>query len=85
MNRYIDADNYKKDLIHLGFLPALVVDVLDKQPIVDLVEVVRCKDCKNYEAHGNLKYGLCKNYKSKGLRNNNDYCSYGERRGNEQS
>ena len=37
--RYIDADNYKKDLIQLGFLPALVVRVLDKQPTADVVEV----------------------------------------------
>lgn len=39
MSRYIDADNYKKDLIQLGFLPALVVSVLDKQPTADVVEV----------------------------------------------
>ena len=39
MSRYIDADNYKKDLIQLGFLPALVVRVLDKQPTADVVEV----------------------------------------------
>ena len=39
MSRYIDADNYKKDLIQLGFLRALVVSVLDKQPTADVVEV----------------------------------------------
>ena len=49
-------------------------------PTADVVEVVRCKDCKYYEAHGNGKYGLCKNYKGKGMRNATDYCSYGERR-----
>ena len=39
MKRYIDANKYKKDLIQLGFLPALVVSVLDKQPTADVVEV----------------------------------------------
>ena len=39
MNKYINAENYKKDLIQLGFLPALVVRVLDKQPTADVVEV----------------------------------------------
>ena len=39
MSRYIDADKYKQDLIQLGFLPALVVRVLDKQPTADVVEV----------------------------------------------
>ena len=47
---------------------------------VDFVEVVRCRDCKHYESHGNGKYGLCKHYKGKGLRNDTDYCSYGKRR-----
>ena len=39
MSRYIDADKYKQDLIQLGFLPALVVRVLDKQPTIDVEEV----------------------------------------------
>lgn len=39
MRRYIDADKYKHDLIQLGFLPALVVSVLDKQPTADVEEV----------------------------------------------
>ena len=47
MSRYIDADKYKKDLIQLGFLPAIVTRVLDKQPTADVVAVVRCKDCEH--------------------------------------
>ena len=78
--RYIDADNYKKDLIQLGFLPALVVRVLDKQPTADVVEVVRCKDCKHY---GGVTYGyMCRKYsgaETKVCTEKDHYCSYGER------
>lgn len=77
MRRYIDADNYKKDLIHLGFLPNLVVSVLDKQPTADVVEVVRCKDCKFFTGKDYdgccIKNGLATRYAY-------DYCSYGERK-----
>ena len=80
MSRYIDADNYKKDLIQLGFLPALVVSVLDKQPTADVVEVVRCKDCK----HWATGYGYCRkmgvNSYGDSPVGRNDYCSYGERK-----
>ena len=44
------------------------------------VEVVRCKDCRDYEEHGNGKAGICKNKKCKGLRYAVDFCSYGTRR-----
>ena len=49
-------------------------------PAADVVEVVRCKDCKAYEPHGNGKRGICRNPKCKGLHWANDFCSYGERR-----
>ena len=55
-----------------------------KVPAADVVEVVRCKDCQHYID------GCCyvSNRTNKGLyprvnihsRNENDYCSYGERR-----
>lgn len=47
MRRYIDADNlqrvYKE--IHGGKRSLLI----DTEPTVDVVEVVRCKDCKHFE------------------------------------
>ena len=83
--RYIDADNYKKDLKLLGFLPALVVSALDKQPTLDLVEVVRCKDCKFWgitQANDveNSHYCCRDNMWCMPLRFADDFCSYGERR-----
>jgi hypothetical protein len=47
----------------------------------ELAEVVRCKDCKEFEPHGNGKAGICRNKKLKPcLRYATDFCSYGERR-----
>ena len=43
----------------------------------DIVEVVRCKDCKYFYQNGNIK--VCKHWN---LHSTTDgaYCSYGERR-----
>ena len=51
MSRYIDADEFKKDLIHLGFFPALVARALEKAPTADVVEVVRCKNCRYWKEY----------------------------------
>lgn len=58
-----------------------VVSDFEAIPAADVVEVVRCEDCKDYEPHGNGKAGICRNPKCKGLRWANDFCSFGERRG----
>ena len=88
MSRYIDADEYKRDLIQLGFLPALVVSVLDKQPTTDVLEVVRCRDCVYADC---LPSGLfrCRKHSVHSMFRNSilnvrhdDYCSFGERREN---
>lgn len=55
-----------------------VLRIVDEQPTVDAVEVVRCKDCKSYYTD---ECGvMC--LKSKGLMNisEDDFCSYGERK-----
>lgn len=45
----------------------------------DVIEVVRCKDCKHYIVEGiTTQYGWCHEYKHSV--NEDDYCSYGERR-----
>lgn len=50
----------------------------------DLVEVVRCKDCKYW---GGVVFGyVCRRFSGTYIRNEtkeNDYCSYGERKGKE--
>lgn len=58
------------------------VQDIDEAPTVDAVEVVRCKDCIHYD------FGVCLKIYSDGAvsqyawqaRNEDDFCSYGERR-----
>lgn len=53
-----------------------VIFNINKIPLADVVEVVRCKDCKHYKDNHRCysKYSNMDNYRSQ-----NDYCSYGER------
>lgn len=44
----------------------------------DAVEVVRCKDCKHWHDPDENKWGAC--YEWGGYSQENDYCSWGERR-----
>ena len=58
-----------------------VLKILEKEPTADVVEVVRCEKCKDFESHGNGKAGICRNKKLKPcLRYATDFCSYGERK-----
>ena len=90
MSRYIDADKLLTDeLTHT--LPigcgrssgrvVVFVDDIEKQPTADLVEVVRCKDCKYYKA--NCCFNPQWDFESSveiPLVRETDFCSYGERR-----
>lgn len=65
-NNHIDAVN--------------LVEAMENIPSADVVEVVCCGKCKDFEPHGNGKGGICRNRKCKGLRYATDFCSYGERK-----
>lgn len=83
--RLIDADALGVGRCSRDVLPADycagwngMVRLLEKAPIVDAVEVVRCRDCKHYKPDeyecgcdfaGGLPYVKA-----------DDFCSYGERR-----
>ena len=76
--RYIDADKLKDDLINNRcFYPSIVESAIRNTPTADVVEVVRCRDCKHftYDNGGccGLGVGLC-------FADENQFCSYGERR-----
>lgn len=98
MSKYIDADKfYASQAARCWGEPvigtctsdnALLADELQKLPISDVVEVIRCKDCKNclcindrymckrnaiYNDSNGEFYGLCAVAKE-------HFCSYGERR-----
>ena len=76
MSRYIDADVLIDDLVrNRDFYPALVASAIRNTPTADVVEVVRCKDCKHYDR------GICYCSSVKYVAHDkNHYCGYGERR-----
>ena len=80
--RLIDAGKLKS---HYSWLPDHstlakkdIDDIVDVQPTVDAVEVVRCKDSK-YLGIKDFAYGYCHG-KMCGIINPNDYCSNGEKK-----
>ena len=91
MARLIDADkiNYHEHTECMGHGDFETVrTVTDKEiaeiPTVDAVEVVRCRDCKNW----NFETGLCNlhsNFSKSVLHffDEYDFCSYGERKGDD--
>ena len=90
--RLIDADALLKDVRQDKALSACLGDIVDvellvdDQPTIDAVPVVRCKDCKHYK-HGKhfTDINFCQRlpyYAEQGGLNtaDDDFCSYGERR-----
>ena len=76
--RLIDANALlalvKKNALYLYHM---IAPILCLCPTVDAVEVVRCKDCKHWTM------GYCNNfayYDYEPTTNEDDFCSYGERR-----
>jgi hypothetical protein len=75
-NKETLLDFVKKYTPNFGGTTSLqcVERAIENAPTVDVVEVVRCKDCKHYY------HGTCTNDFALNLMRENDYCSYGERR-----
>lgn len=98
MSRYIDADKAIEALFNdamFDYPPAgrAIIDDMKTVPTADVVEVVRCKDCRHYD-NKNCKegFGYCMREQEDGFFYNalhgvfkdNDFCSYGERKEQEQ-
>ena len=97
MGRLIDADKLKQHyswwggLIGDDYVSELVEQkkvfdtIIDVQPTVDAVEVVRCKDCKwwktKYMRLGERKVCVIEAYEP--VRNEDEYCSWAERKEDE--
>ena len=99
MARYIDADKAllelqkfsfdTSDSYGVGYSDCLtaVEDTLNDLPTEDVVEVVRCKDCKNFIQKGEEYllgdvYGFCERSRTGYFDDGaevygNDFCSYG--------
>ena len=84
MADYIDSKKLMDDISKYSIenYAGLIRNVVMKQPVVDVVEVVRCKDCQFYEE---VEYYpdcgikcVCRLFKRQ--MHNNDFCSYGVRK-----
>lgn len=71
MAEYIERDAVRNELYEADAITMKGVEILNKFPAADVVEVVRCKDCKFWDQ------GDC--YRLE-LSRPNDFCSYGERK-----
>lgn len=92
--KYIEADALIKSLAtETGCMDRVfhamdVADMVKNFHAADVVEVVRCKDCDNWEYIGNLglkRRGSCAEWSDAedGMTrytDENDFCSYGERK-----
>ena len=90
MSRYIDADLLDDIALQRGITRweyKMIDSVLFDFPTADVVDVVRCKDCKWYKSiyssiyswNGN-EHKICAREPSDSPREPDDYCIYGERR-----
>lgn len=80
MGRLIDADVLKKDLTRFYDGEVVARKLIDEQPTVDAVEVVRCRDCKNSE-HWYADRRRCFLWHENGVSVfDGGFCNYGERK-----
>ena len=92
MSRLVDAEDVEESIdiaLERFTIPNGLQDRLHNQigavPTADVVEVVRCKDCKYLKPYTS-QYGtgqFCEcpcSFGGQGIKKPDDYCSYGERR-----
>ena len=82
MPEYIEREALMRNLKHFApeQLTPLVKSLIQKQPAEDVVEVVRCKDCKYWQDNnGGYPHEECK-WSENETPDLDDFCSYGERK-----
>lgn len=87
MSRYIDADKLIKFFPDDGegnwTYNVTAQSYINTQPTANMVEVVRCKDCKWWKSifsWNGKEHKVCVRESAEPPRESDDYCSYGERR-----
>ena len=79
---YIDVDLLKESV--LGWNPPLDTEqlkhMIDTIPLADVVEVVRCKDCRMFVDNKEALVTYCTRECKSLTVNPDDFCSYGERK-----
>lgn len=85
--RFIDVDKsiaeIDKGELLVGNNAEWAKEILLRMPTADVVEVVRCKDCRHFEYSQINNRGLRICQASKMDITENDFCSYGERKEND--
>ena len=71
---YLEEDTFSSDFA-AEVIETVQDEYLANAPTVDAVEVVRCKDCTQYNGHRYCRYIEL-------IVLDNDFCSYGERKDN---
>lgn len=82
MSRYIDADAIRyHDMSDGQGMWYVWRDEIHDMPTADVVEVVRCKDCRYWQEYqeGHYPNELCPWDKNE-TTDEDDYCSFGERK-----
>lgn len=82
-SRLIEVKSARKKAQRIYSDPVLlhvINNVLDETPAIDAVEVVRCKDCKKAK-EATLCDFICTRDEVMMPMNADDFCSYGEKRG----
>lgn len=95
MSRYIDADKLyelirtndyklatKNGSIDYGMFTVGIRQTIDKMPTANVVEVVRCKDCRHYKLFTGYNENFCNEYG--GFVVENDFCSRAEKKGEQE-
>lgn len=93
MPRYIDANLLKEQMesVCMGIMSGTdtynaPLNTIDNAPTANVVEVVRCEDCKwhHYSKISNVHYCTISRCHSESITDaEHDFCSYGERKCNE--
>ena len=84
MTEYIKREALMRNLKQFApeQLTPLIESLVQKQPAEDVVEVVRCKDCKNYDNQFSVdNCGWCDEFNCG--TSDERFCSYGERKESE--
>ena len=91
MARYIDADalidfiapGHLRSPTEICFSENMVKNIVDLMPTADVVEVVRCRECKRWNTvfdREKAEYGLCQTRTQLEATRYDSFCSNGERR-----
>lgn len=85
MARYIDADRMREDWLENGeneyvYDANAVLQSIDEQPTADVVEVVRCKNCRYGEIDdSDIPNQYFCHYDGGSWNDEDHYCSYGKK------